>query len=332
MTVSDNRSLGVGCCKAGGSTARALVAAIIICALAGAACAQQPSGADSGVYGVVPYQAEDLDTVAGEIVRLRSELDDSKANLANVQQALAARESTLASMQNQCAQAFDPQSRLPMPYAWPGRLGAGECLDRRFPTGYMRLVSAAGCKRSGEFRLALPPGRYAVFVGDSPIYHAFEGGRTAKTNHWWQLVTVKRHRWIETDPPAHGAVNPPQPPRIEPRYDSGVRGRAGPPSQLCGSEAIEPSPPTQMQCVEAFPAGSGMLAACADCRLSDGAFELPLPPGRYTLDFFLAGQALDQPENHQLETVKLVPGRWVESYALGAHPGAVATPRCPPVL
>jgi hypothetical protein len=327
MIGNDHASCAWRCRFRGSIAHAALLAAIITCALATAVWAEHPPASGSGVFGVVPYQAEDLERVAGDITKLRKELDDPKQNRASVMEALARSENTLASMKGQCARAFDPKSRMPMPYGWPGLYGPGACFDARFPTGYMRLIAAAACDQRGEFRLELPPGRYAVFTGISPISHAFEpDGRIAKTNHWFQLIVVKPHRWVETVPPPGGAVRPLQPPRIEPSYDSGVRGRAGMPSQSRSGGALPPTNAmNEGQCVEALRDGSRLVVACADCRFSDGAFELPLPPGRYTLDFLLFG-ALDFPQNHLRETVEIAPGGWLERYVLGAHPGAVPNP------
>ena len=105
------------------------------------------------------------------------------------------------------------------------------------------------------------------------------------------------------------------------RAITGSSRRVGQPSRQCGGGAIPPPhPPTQTQCVEAFPAGNTVLAACADCRFSDGAFELPLPPGRYTLDFF-RHDTLDLPEYHHLETVTVSARPMGRRYARSASGG-----------
>jgi len=305
----------------------ALIAAVALpCALRANAVDLSPT--DSGVSGVVPYLVDDVVAVRGDIDLLRKEMAGSNPS-SQLAQDIASRETLIDLMQNQCVRAFELESRMPVPYGWPGPWPANTCMDSRFPTGYMKLLKASACDDAGKFRMPLAPGRYALLVGNSPIYHAFEGKKIAKTNHWWEVIEIRPHQWRMTEPAPLGAMSPRQPPIIKAWYDSGVRGRVGPPPSknpraILGGP-IRSDSPLQAQCVEAFPAGSPYLTACAECRFSDGAFRLPLPPGRYTLDFFLLGQSLDKPENHRLANVEVRSAQWINLYELGA----VADPMAP---
>ena len=62
------------------------------------------------------------------------------------------------------------------------------------------------------------------------------------------------------------------------------------------------------------------MAACAGCQIGDGAFVLPLPPGRYVLEV-----------GAESRVVEVVAGQWNELYAEGAKPGPIRFPSCPRV-
>lgn len=237
----------------------------------------------------------------------------------------------------------------------------GSCIDRmRFPRNYMHLTAAAACADDGSFRLPLTPGRYVLFVGANPHTVFTSGG-----NPWRQLVVVKPHQWqhisapketwigatCSTDAqciPGYACVSlkdslgyqfsflaqaktcqePARAP--QPAYNSGVRGRAGSPTgspiTLRYGNAPGIGIPTERQCVEAFREGSAEMVACGGCRYSDGGFVLPLPPGRYTLDF-----QSDQGSPSERRSVEVKEGRWVELYALGAKPGPIQRRQYPPL-
>jgi hypothetical protein len=90
-----------------------------------------------------------------------------------------------------------------------------------------------------------------------------------------------------------------------PRYSSGVQGTVGFPAGVHGD--TEPALPVEeFLCVKGFPEGSSYMVACAACQDSDGAFVLPLPPGRYNLEFDM------QRPNRDRRSVDVSPGKWVQ--------------------
>jgi hypothetical protein len=206
----------------------------------------------------------------------------------------------------------------------------------------MKLIAVAACADDGHYRLPLTPGRYAIFIGQS-----------------WRYIDVRPHQWLRIALPSGDIASPckrdsdclwsgyvcqtysitqsttrlcgPHDRIPTHFYNSGVQGRARYAAYTCGSGGgqLMPDAPVEGQCVEAFADGSPYIAACAACaacRFSDGAFVLPLPPGRYTLEFKLQKEAGFDRETHSGE---VVPGRWLDLYALGAKPGQIPVKPCP---
>ena len=304
---------------------------------------------DSGIFGVVPGHAQGVETEQEYVDLLRNELatrPDQDPNelrrLNELRGVIDQREEQLAEMKDRCVQAFDPKSDLPAAYLGGGMgpTGVGSCFDNtRFPQGFMKVLATAPCNQDGSFRLALAPGRYAVFFGE----------RYGRSWLWWQYVDVAPHQWLHMVEPKENGPIPCKTDvdclkaglkcieigrgqgsvheclrgmRNQPAtYDSGVRGRIGAPNAQCGrgTRRAEPEVP-ENQCIEAFREGSAYMAACAGCQIGDGAFVLPLPPGRYVLQI---GQ--------EYRALEVVTGQWSELYAQGAEPGPVRFPTCPTV-
>ncbi len=93
-------------------------------------------------------------------------------------------------------------------------------------------------------------------------------------------------------------------------------GVVGPPQEVADNRAT----------VTAF-TENGAYAGCGACRYPDAGFALPLPAGRYRLDFEVT-QA-DGALKRESRMVEVKTGRWVEIYALGAKPGPVPFTPCP---
>ena len=323
---------------------------------------------DSGIFGVVPHQSSVVHYQQREVDDLVKELATRPDPDHRVRQNLDEKRGVLSEMQNRCVEVFDPRSELPAvsppPTSFKGAIGSSLCVDRiRFPHGFMKLVAAAPCTNDGSFRLALTPGRYAVFVGLTPWAPVYGLGPSS----WWQYVDVGPHQWLHLVLPTrdyaakctsdadclgpsrcletpsgqgskvteHRCLS--QSPSQPPAYDSGVRGRIGEPLAQCfrdtDTEAAPEEPePSDYQCIEAFREGSSETAACAACRFDDGEFRLPLAPGRYVLeiskvlrghDVFVLGQ--------ESRAVEVAAGRWNELYLQGAKSGPVQFPTCPKV-
>jgi hypothetical protein len=289
----------------------------------------------------------------GKVSALKKELanttkEEQDAQLPGV---ISLRQTSIDNMRDRCVQAFDPASELPISNSSKGETGVVtrpglvaeslfppdllSCADRdQFPRNFTKLIANTRCGNNGVFRLPLAPGRYAVFIGWSVI------GHSSSANPWWQFVDVKPHEWKQLIPPkyyflhenceqdldcADGLVCRPslglssktcqaRPPSLPPNYDSGVDGVVGPGS--CGD--------SEVQCVEAFREQGDYMTACGLCAWN-GAFKLPLAPGRYTLDF---DGWITSPRRKTL-TVEITPNRWKELYLLGAKPGQ-APPQCSP--
>ncbi len=316
---------------------------------------------DSGILGVVPHFEENLKLMRENIDSLRKESDLPGANKKSIDATLILDESQRDKWKNRCVEAYDAQSHVPLGYSSTGDPGKprspdyGSCIDReRFRRDYMNLVAAAACANDGSFQLSLAPGRYVVFVGQNPYRTPASGG-----NSWRQLVIVKPHHWqhifapketrigaeCSTDAeciPGHTCISAKsyvsyqfsslvqtktcQEPVIvaQTAYNSGVRGRAGPPVTLCyGNEPIF-GIPTERRCVEVFREGSADMVTCGGCGYSDGGFVLPLPPGRYMLDF-----QSEQGSPPERRSVEVKAGQWIDLYALGAKSGPIQRRECP---
>jgi hypothetical protein len=300
---------------------------------------------DSGIFGVFPDHALVVQSQRRQVDELANELATVPDPDHRVRQALDRVRGVLDEMQSRCVLAFDRESEVPAAYPWFasdlwGVTGIGSCSDgTRFPSGFMKLMSAGPCSKDGSFRLPLAPGHYAVFVGMTP-------GAAGGASSWWQYVDIVPHQWLHLVSPKgdigttctsdadclRGAMrcreNPLGPgaphycslgPRSQPPpvYDSGVRGRIGAPSNRCYGNPPAVPPPQEHQCIEAFREGATDMAACAGCRIGDGEFALPLAPGRYVLEI---GQ--------ESRTVEVTSGQWSELYLQGAKPGAVQFPSC----
>lgn len=319
---------------------------------------------DSGIFGVVPRFQENLKWVQGNIDSLRQESSLPAVDQKSINATLIQEESLRDKWKNQCVEAYGAQSYVPLGYSSAGDPGMprsadyGSCIDRqRFPRDYMNLTAAAACSNDGSFRLPLMPGRYVVFVGQDRAVFSVSGG-----NPWRQLAIVKPHQWqrisapkdsrigatCTTDAecvPGYVCISPKnyggygfsfpaqtktcqQPVRApQPAYNSGVRGRAGLPVTLCYGNPPAGGIPTERQCVEAFREGSADMITCGGCGYSDGGFVLPLPPGRYTLDF-----QSDQGSPPERRSVEVRVGQWIDLYALGAKSGPIQHKQCPPGL
>jgi hypothetical protein len=302
---------------------------------------------DSGIFGVVPNQALLVQTQQRDVDELLNEPATRSDPDHGVRQTLDRERGVLDEMQNRCVLVFDPKSEMPAAYPWlasdlRGVTGIGSCSDKkRFPQGFMKLLSAGPCSKDGSFRLALTPGHYAVFVGVTP-------GVQRSAGEWWQYVEIVAHQWQQLVPPTRdygatcssdadcsrggvqcqeiprgqGTVHQclPRPRSQPPTYDSGVRGRIGAPYSQCYGNLPTVPPPQEEQCIEAFREGGTDMTACAACRIGDGEFVLPLAPGRYVLE-------IDQ----ESRKVEVRSGQWSELYLQGAKPGTVQLPPCPNV-
>jgi hypothetical protein len=315
---------------------------------------------DSGIFGVVRNQQQHIQQMQGYADQSLKELAaDHDQDPKRLREQVDRQERMLSEIKNRCVLAFDPESETPVALPWlaidlKSATGEGSCSDeKRFPYGFMKMLAAVPCSEDGSFRLALAPGRYAVFVGQPPgsPFSLGYGG-------WWQYVDVTPHQWLHMVPPKDKW--PPTPCKTDadcvnvssnvtqcrpaqtrqglahvcllrmrnrpPSYDSGVRGRIGAPQSACYGNP--PGPPALLpderyesgryQCIEAFQEGSTEMAACGTCRLGAGDFVLPLAPGRYVLEI---GQ--------ESRTVEVAPGTWSELYLQGAKPGYPQYPPCP---
>ena len=122
---------------------------------------------DSGIFGVVPYQAQRVRTEQEYVEELRRELatrpDQDPKELRRL---IDQREEQLTEMKDRCVQAFDPKSELPAAYAGGGvgTTGFGSCVDgKRFPHvyadgGVSRQPTIQGCEGESE-RPMLSAGR-----------------------------------------------------------------------------------------------------------------------------------------------------------------------------
>jgi hypothetical protein len=109
-------------------------------------------------------------------------------------------------------------------------------------------------------------------------------------------------------------------------YRSGVRGRCGPPTARVCHGTVGPPEENEGPFVVAF-AEDGKYIACAYCRRPDSAFALPLPPGRYRLEF--QSSEGNGPFTRESRLVEVKTARWSEIYALGAKPGPIPFVPCP---
>jgi hypothetical protein len=314
---------------------------------------------DSGIFGVVRNQAQDVQQMQGYVDQSRNELaTQHDQDPKKLREQVDRQQRILSEIKNRCVLAFDPKSETPAALPWlaidlKSGIGEGSCSDeKRFPYGFMKLLAAVPCSQNGSFRLALAPGRYAVFVGQ-PLGNPFSLGYGG----WWQYVYVTPHQWLHMVQPkdkfptpcktdadcVNATMNVTQCRPVQtrqglahdcllrlrsrpPSYDSGVRGRIGAPQSQCYGNP--PGPPALLpderyesgryQCIEAFREGSPEMAACGTCRLGAGDFVLPLAPGRYVLEI---GQ--------ESRTVEVAPGQWSELYLQGAKPGYPQYPPCP---
>ena len=304
---------------------------------------------DSGIFGVVAYQASLVHTQQQQVDILVNKLATAPDPDHHISRDLDQAKAVLDEMQNRCVQAFDPKSELPASYFWwttdlSGMTeGSGACIDKmRFPHDFMKLLTAGPCRNDGSFRLALAPGRYAVFIGMTPRA-PFSG---LGPSGWWQYVDVAPHQWLQLALPTrdYGAactsdadcLGPTQCLEIPsgkgtlheclngsrsepPAYDSGIRGRIGAPLTCYGNWlGGRGAPPGSQQCIEAFRQGTAEMAACAKCRPDYGGFVLPLPPGRYVLEV-----------GDESRAVEVAAGQWGGLYLQGAKPGHVEVPPCP---
>jgi hypothetical protein len=100
-------------------------------------------------------------------------------------------------------------------------------------------------------------------------------------------------------------------------HDSGVKGSAGIPVQFHGD--MEPAEPVyERVCVKAFPEGSSYMVACAACLYSNAAFALPLPPGRYNLEFEVRQNGHLDRDHRSVEVSR---GKWIQIDTLGVESG-----------
>jgi hypothetical protein len=318
---------------------------------------------DSGIFGVVPHQSDLVHYQQREVDDLRKELAVRPDPDHRVRQALDEKRGVLSEMQNRCVEVFDPKSELPAVYPPPTNykdaIATSSCVDRiRFPHGFMKMIAAAPCADDGSFRLALTPGRYAVFVGLTPWAPVYGLGPSS----WWQYVDVPRRGWLHLALPtrAYAATctsdadcqgpsqclevpsgqgskitkhrclsRRPSPP---PDYNSGIRGRIGVPFSSCNQNGREIPPPWDYQCIEAFREENSEIVACAACRFDDGEYRLPLLPGRYVLEISRVSRGHNAIESGQeSRAVEVAAGRWNELYLDGAKSGPVEFPTCPKV-
>jgi hypothetical protein len=93
---------------------RLLVLALASDLLRGMPVLAESAQPDSGIFGVVPYQAEDLSGLQGEINSLKEELlHPSEDDHNGILEAISYRQALRNRMKSECIQAFDPQSEMP---------------------------------------------------------------------------------------------------------------------------------------------------------------------------------------------------------------------------
>jgi hypothetical protein len=173
-----------------------------------------------------------------------------------------------------------------------GRCGNGRCPS---PLGEFRCVQlfdlrdretvrSTGCDLAGRFRATLTRGQYVL---DRDI-----SGSRDKVRHP-VVVDVRKDAWTRLD-----AVSETQCP------DSGIYGldyvpcRGAPPG--LGT----------YQCVTVLDRKTGAAVASGQCYLGDPIFNVPLPPGRYTVESQHGGR----------QTVEVTAGQWLRLGVTEAYP------------
>ena len=174
-----------------------VLSALTVALFAGLPSTGKSETLDSGIFGVVPHQSTVVHYQQREVDELVKELATRPDPDHRVRQNLDEKRGVLSEMQNRCVEVFDPRSELPAvsppPINFKGVIGTSSCVDRiRFPYDFMKLVAAAPCTNDGSFRLALRPGRYAVFVGLTPWAPVYGLGPSS----WWQYVDVGPRQWL----------------------------------------------------------------------------------------------------------------------------------------